>query len=127
MPTVRPGTPPPPARPSRAWAGTGSPGSPAAPSAGRRSRGCGSCGSLQGGDLLAGQAEAALAPGEVVERARQRGDVEFGPQGIGEPQFGVGEMPQQEVADPHVAAGADRSEEHTSGLQSLMSNTVSFF
>src|SRR3546814_2031508 len=104
MPTVRPGTPPPPARPSRAWAGTGSPGSPAAPSAGRRSRGCGSCGSLQGGDLLAGQAEAALAPGEVVERARQRGDVEFGPQGIGEPQFGVGELP--------------RSEEHTSELQS---------
>src|SRR3546814_14460287 len=102
IPTVRPGTPPPPARPSRAWAGTGSPGSPAAPTAGRRSRGCGSCGSLQGGALLAGPAEAALAPGEVVVPARPPGDVESRPQGIGSPRIVSGDVPQHVGADPPI-------------------------
>ena len=56
--------------------------------------------------LLAGAAERrsrAIGRDRIVERAR----VEVGPQQVGEIQLGVGELPEQEVADPLLAAGAD--------------------
>ncbi|KAG0779054.1 hypothetical protein G6F22_010861 [Rhizopus arrhizus] len=42
-----------------------------------------------------------------VQRLLQQFGIEVRPQGLGEPQLGVGQLPQQEVADAGIAAGAD--------------------
>ncbi len=34
--------------------------------------------------------------------------VEFGPAFIGDPDFGVADLPEQEIADPHFAGGANQ-------------------
>jgi hypothetical protein len=53
-------------------------------------------------------AEAALAA-LVVEQGRQQGRlIEIGPEHIGDVQLGVGQLPEQEVADPLLTAGADQ-------------------
>ena len=57
--------------------------------------------------LLAGAAEAPLALPIPIDRGVERGGVEIGPQHVGEIELGVGELPQQEVRDPLLAAGAD--------------------
>src|SRR5512139_2028854 len=57
--------------------------------------------------LFAGATEAALAGAVGGNRRIQCSRVEFGPQRVGEIQFGVGELPQQEIADALLAAGAD--------------------
>src|SRR5690348_5689193 len=57
--------------------------------------------------LLARAPEAALAPGVRRYRGRQRARVEIGPQQVGVIKLGVGELPQQEVGDPLLAARAD--------------------
>src|SRR5690606_8903222 len=60
-----------------------------------------------GRNLLARAAEASLAPAERLDRAVERDDVEVGPERVGEIQLGVGELPQQEITDALLAAGAD--------------------
>src|SRR5260221_456893 len=57
--------------------------------------------------LLARAAEAALAAAVRIDRLIQRRGVEVRPKLVGEIELGVRELPQQEVADPLLAAGAD--------------------
>src|SRR5689334_24756723 len=57
--------------------------------------------------LFAGQAVSPLARRERCQRRFQLRNVEIRPQRVAEEDLGVGEVPQQEVADPMVAAGAD--------------------
>jgi len=52
-------------------------------------------------------AETPLAAGEIVDCPLQLGFAEIGPQAFGEVELGIGELPQQEVADAALAAGAD--------------------
>src|SRR5262245_25184292 len=58
-------------------------------------------------DLLAGAAEAPLARAVGNDGRVERGGVEVGPQRFGEVKLGVGQLPEQEVADALLAAGAD--------------------
>ena len=58
-------------------------------------------------DLLAGAAEAPLAAAIRGDRRVERRGVEVRPQRVGEIELAVGELPQQEVADALLAAGAD--------------------
>src|SRR5690554_2818485 len=58
-------------------------------------------------DLLAGAAETALARAVGRDCLIERELVEVGPQRVGEVQLGVGELPQQEVADALLATGPD--------------------
>src|SRR6185437_3776556 len=60
-----------------------------------------------GGDLFAGATVTALPAGIVFDGLAQASLVEIGPQGVGKVQFGVGNLPQQEVADATFAAGTD--------------------
>src|SRR5690606_11320886 len=60
------------------------------------------------GDLLGGQAEPALALAVVAQGRPQLGLSEVGPHDRGEVQLGVGDLPQEEVRDPTLAAGADQ-------------------
>src|SRR5687768_11580399 len=62
---------------------------------------------LGGHELLAGAAEASLAAAIGGEGLLQRGGAEIGPQGVGEVELGVRELPEQEVGDALLAAGAD--------------------
>ena len=55
-----------------------------------------------------GAAEAPLAAGVPGERRIERRGVEVGPEDVGEVQLRVGELPQQEIADALLAAGADQ-------------------
>src|SRR5580658_10705822 len=57
--------------------------------------------------LLRGAPEAALTGGEECQRRIQLGGIEVRPQAVGEVQLGIGEVPQQEIADAMFAAGAD--------------------
>ena len=57
--------------------------------------------------LLAGAAEAPLAAAVRSDRLVERRGVEVGPQRLGEVELAIGELPQQEVADALLAAGAD--------------------
>src|SRR3990170_4943457 len=58
-------------------------------------------------ELIAGAPEAPLA-GPVGSECRfERGGVEIRPQGLGEMQFGIGELPEQKVAHALLAAGTD--------------------
>src|ERR1700761_5544499 len=59
------------------------------------------------GDLVAGPAKAAFAAGVVIDRALQTDLIEVRPQGFGEIQLGIGQLPQQEIADAELAAGTD--------------------
>ena len=53
-------------------------------------------------------AVAALALLVVEDRLEQVPAAEVGPQRVGDPDLGVGDLPEQEVADAHLAAGADQ-------------------
>src|SRR5689334_11743252 len=68
-------------------------------------------GGLRGGlgrdELLAGAAEAPLAPLVRRDRLAERLGAEIGPERLGEVELGVGELPEQEVGDALLAAGAD--------------------
>src|SRR5207253_1830814 len=55
-------------------------------------------------DLLAGLPEAPLAVLEVVERDQQRLFAEVRPEGLGEVDLGVRELPEEEVGDADLAA-----------------------
>src|SRR5581483_11882004 len=59
------------------------------------------------GQLLAGPAEAALALAVPGDRPVELARVEIGPQRRREVELGVGELPEHEVADALLAAGAD--------------------
>src|SRR5580765_5331305 len=48
-----------------------------------------------------------LARGEISDRGIEVGRVEVRPEHVGKDQFGVGELPEQEVAHAFLAAGAD--------------------
>src|SRR5207244_9298148 len=52
-------------------------------------------------------AEAAHALGVVAQRLLQRAGVKLRPAFFRDPQLGVGDLPEQEVADAHLAGGAD--------------------
>src|SRR6185503_20708565 len=60
-----------------------------------------------GFDLAAGEAEAALALGVGVERGVEILAAEVGPEGAREVELGVGRLPEEEVGDAELAAGAD--------------------
>src|SRR5262245_87542 len=64
-------------------------------------------GALRLAQLFAGAAETAFALLEGSDGRVQRGSVEVGPQQIGEIQLRVSQLPQQEIADALLAAGAD--------------------
>src|SRR5262245_63197588 len=48
-------------------------------------------------------AETTFAAGVVAQGGVQRGTVEVGPALFGHPQLGIGDLPEQEVADAHLA------------------------
>ena len=52
-------------------------------------------------------AVAAFAFLEVEEGFEKTGTIEIGPEGFGNEDFGVGNLPEEEIADAHFAAGAD--------------------
>ncbi len=52
-------------------------------------------------------AEPARAPGELEQRLVEGGRAEVRPQAVGEHELRVGGLPDEEVADPLLAAGAD--------------------
>src|SRR5471030_3005624 len=58
--------------------------------------------------LAADAAIAPLAPPELGDSFLEMGLVEVGPQRVDEHQLGVGALPEQEVADALLAAGADQ-------------------
>src|SRR5262245_29870808 len=60
-----------------------------------------------GRQLLAGPPEAALALLVRDDRPVETGGVKIGPQGVGEVELGIGQLPQHEVADALLAAGPD--------------------
>src|SRR5690349_15886407 len=57
--------------------------------------------------LFAGQAEATFARGEGSQCRLEVRHVEIGPQRLADVQLGVGQIPQQEIADAVIATGAD--------------------
>src|SRR3569832_2233616 len=57
--------------------------------------------------LFTGAAEAALTSRIGFQGLVERARVEIGPQGIGEIQLGIGEVPQQKIADALFTAGAN--------------------
>src|SRR5262245_66625223 len=68
----------------------------------------------------AGQpAEAALATLEIVERRAQVVGAEVGPQRVDETELGVGELPQQEVREPLLAAGTDEQIDVAAAMAAL--------
>jgi len=44
---------------------------------------------------------------EVEEGFEETGTIEVGPEGFGDEDFGVGDLPEKEITDAHFAAGAD--------------------
>lgn len=52
-------------------------------------------------------AVAAFAFLEVEEGFEKTGAVEIGPERIGDEDFGVGNLPEEEIADAHFTAGAN--------------------
>src|SRR6185437_15841721 len=60
------------------------------------------------GQLTGREAEASLPAGEKLERGRELRLVEVGPEPITEIELRVGDVPEEEVADPPLAAGADQ-------------------
>ena len=66
-----------------------------------------SAGDAGGGSGVDG-AVAAFAFLEVEEGFEETGAVEVGPEGFGDEDFGVGDLPEEEIADAHFAAGANQ-------------------
>ena len=62
---------------------------------------------MEGCGLGAGESETSLTHREIAQGLAECGGIHVRPQCFGEPQLGVGELPQQEVADAQVAPGAD--------------------
>ena len=59
-------------------------------------------------ELIAGAAEAALTPAHKIRVPCVSSSArEIGPQGIGEEDLGIREVPEQEIADPLLTAGPD--------------------
>ena len=50
---------------------------------------------------------ATLALLEIDQRCKQVGTIEIGPKGFGDEDFGVRNLPEEEIADTHFSAGAD--------------------
>src|SRR6185503_8499593 len=74
--------------------------------------GAGACHSVDGAqplavDLLRCSTEASLALLEIGERLEVLTLAEIRPQRVGDVDLGVGELPEEEVADAHLAAGPD--------------------
>ena len=59
-------------------------------------------------NLLADEAEAALAAGVLAEREVELGGAEVGPRRLGEVELRVGALEEHEIADPMIAAGTDQ-------------------
>src|SRR5262249_57085806 len=57
--------------------------------------------------LLGGESKASLALLEERERLQELALAEVGPQRFGHVHLGVGELPEEEVAEPHLAARPD--------------------
>src|SRR5678816_2678318 len=57
--------------------------------------------------LLSGTAESPLAALKMRDGVQELALPEVRPERVGHVDFGVGDLPQQEVADPHLAAGPD--------------------
>src|SRR5437762_14064608 len=57
--------------------------------------------------LFLRETETTLAAGEEVQRSFELGHIELRPQHLAEKELRIGRMPQQEVADPLLAAGTD--------------------
>src|SRR5262249_26997132 len=53
-------------------------------------------------------AESAVAGGIVAQGLAQVGLAEFGPALLRDPELGIADLPEQEVADPHFARRADQ-------------------
>ena len=70
-------------------------------------------------------AEAALAGAEIRNCGAQMLGAEVRPHGVGEEQFGVGALPQQEVREPLFAAGADQQVDVAAGAVALEREQVS--
>jgi hypothetical protein len=62
---------------------------------------------LDTGHLVARQAEAPLPAREIAQRSLEFGLVEIGPERVAEIELGVGQVPEQEIADALLAARAD--------------------
>src|SRR6266571_7031125 len=57
--------------------------------------------------LIAGTPKTPL-PGLIIAQCpMQLAGIEIGPVDLGKIEFGIGQLPEQEIADPHLAAGAD--------------------
>src|SRR5688500_11330755 len=59
------------------------------------------------GRLWPQAAKASFAPMEARQRLRKIAGGEFGPHAVGEMQFGVGTLPEQEIGQAFLAAGSD--------------------
>ena len=62
-------------------------------------------------DFLSALPEAAVAAFallEIDQRFEQARAGEIGPESFGDVDFGVGDLPEQEIADAHFAAGANQ-------------------
>src|SRR3954453_22735586 len=57
--------------------------------------------------LLAGASKAAFAAAVGLDRGIEGRRVEIRPQRLGEVQLAVGKLPEEKIADPLLAAGAD--------------------
>src|SRR5258708_4837916 len=60
------------------------------------------------GALTADAAIATFAPAELGDRLLEMLLAEIGPQRVDEHQLGIGALPEQEIADPLLAAGPDQ-------------------
>ena len=57
---------------------------------------------------LGESAEAALSGGKITEGFEEVVPTEFGPALRSDPYLGVTDLPEQEIADPHLAGSADQ-------------------
>src|SRR5580658_1325207 len=62
---------------------------------------------LDSGIRVSDQSKAPVAPGVFLQRLEKLRLAEIGPERGGDDQFRVGNLPQQKIADAHLAAGAD--------------------
>src|SRR5580704_16142455 len=60
-----------------------------------------------GGGVGVYAAVAAFAFLEVEDGFEETGAIEIGPEGFGDENFGVGDLPEKEIADANFSAGAD--------------------
>src|SRR5580658_5121159 len=62
---------------------------------------------LDSGIRVSDQSKAPVAPGVFLQRLEKLRLAEIGPERGGDDQFRVGNLPQQKIADAHLAAGAN--------------------